>query len=179
MSSEGSEYGAEVKARYVLEAIAERRSIRSFTDKQVSLEDLKKLVTAAKWAPTGGNRQQWKFIIINDPGIMKKVIMASPLLKGKPTAAILICLEKPRGTGAIGFSAQNIMLAAHALGIGSCAIGGFSRTAVRRILDIPEELDPMLLIALGYAADVQKPWPRRPWSETVFLNSCHNPWEEE
>lgn len=180
MGSERCENEAEEKARYVLEAIAERRSIRSFTEKPVSLDDLKKLVTAAKWAPTGSDRQQWKYVIINDSEVVKKVIMASPLLRGKPTAVILICLEKARGGEMdIGFAAQNIMLAAHALGIGSCAILGFSRTAIRKILDIPEGLEPSLLIALGYAADVPKPWPRRPWTETVFLNSGNIPLGEE
>ena len=179
MSFESDERKSGDKARYVFEAITERRSIRSFTDKSVSLNDLKKLVAAAKWAPTGSNRQQWKYVIINDPKVMKKVIMISPLLRGKPTAAILICLEKARGGGRVGFPAQNIMLAAHALGLGSCAIGGFSRTAGRKIIDIPLELDAQLLIALGYAADVQEPLPRRPWSETVFLNSCSNPYEEK
>ena len=96
----GSEHGkceTEESARYVLTAIAERRSIRSFIDKPVLLDDLKKLVTAAKWAPTGSDRQEWKYVIINDPDVMKRVIMASPLLRGKPKAAILICLEKTRG----------------------------------------------------------------------------------
>jgi len=171
---------AEEKARYVLDAIAKRRSIRSFTDNPVSLDDLKKLVTAAKWAPTGSDRQQWKYVITQDPDVLKKVIMASPLLRGKPTAAILICLEKARGGESdIGFTAQNIMLAAHALGIGSCPIAGFSRTAVRKILDIPEELEPTLLISLGYTTDVPQHWPRRPWSESVFLNTCKNPLKEK
>jgi len=180
MGSEFRECKVEEKARHVLDAIAERRSIRSFTDKPVSLDDLKKLVTAAKWSPTGSDRQQWKYVIINDPDALKKVVMASPLLRGKPTALILICLEKARGgEGEIGFPAQNIMLAAHALGIGSCPIAGFSRTAVRKILDIPEELEPSLLISLGYPTDVPDPWPRRPWSESVFLNSCNNPLGKE
>jgi len=180
MRSERSECEAEEKSRYVLETIAKRRSIRSFTDKSVSLDDLKKLVTAAKWAPTGSDRQQWKYVIIHDADVLKKVIMASPLLRGKPTAAILICFEKASGgEWEIGFPAQNIMLAAHALGIGSCAILGFSRTAIRKILDIPEELEPALLISLGYPTDVPEPWPRRPWSESVFLNSCKNPLKEE
>jgi len=180
MSSERGEYKAEEKASYIFETIAERRSIRSFTDKPVTLGDLKKLVTAAKWAPTGSNRQPYKYVIINDPEVLKKVIMVSPLLRGIPTAAILICLEKAIGPAMdVGFPAQNIMLAAYALGIGSCAIAGFSRTAIRKILNIPEELEPTLLISLGYATDVPKPWPRRPWSETVFLNSCNNPCKEE
>jgi len=180
MGSECRECKVQEKARHVLEVIAERRSIRGFTDKPVSLDDLKKLVTAAKWAPTGSDRQQWKYVIINDPDVLKKVVMASPLLRGKPTALILICLEKARGgEGEIGFPAQNIMLAAQALGIGSCPVAGFSRTAVRKILDIPAELEPSLLISLGYPTDVPDPWPRRPWSESVFLNSCNNPLGEE
>ena len=180
MGSEHDKCEAGESARYVLKTIAERRSIRSFTDKPVSLDDLKKLVTAAKWAPTGSDRQEWKYVIINDPDVMKRVIMASPLLRGKPKAAILICLEKARGGELeIGFPAQNAMLAAHALGIGSCAVLGFSRTAVRKILEIPEELEPTLLISLGYPRDVPEPYPRRSWSESVFLNSCKNPLKEE
>jgi nitroreductase len=180
MGSERVEHKAEEKARYIFEAIAERRSIRSFTDKPVTLGDMKKLVTAAKWAPTGSDRQEWKYVIINDPDVMKRVIMASPLLRGKPNAAILICLEKARGGEMeIGFPAQNTMLAAHALGIGSCAVLGFSRTAIRKILEIPEELEPTLLISLGYPREVPKPHPRRSWSESVFLNSCKNPLKEE
>jgi nitroreductase len=179
MSPEHGEYEVEERARHVIDAIAERRSIRSFTDKPISLDLLKRLIIAAKWAPTGSDRQQWKYIIINDPGTLKKIVMASPLLRGKPSAAILICLEKAVGPASdMGFPAQNIMLAAHALGVGSCAIGAFSPTAMRKILDIPEELVPTLLIALGYAADTPKPWPRRLWSETVFLNSCNSPLEE-
>jgi hypothetical protein len=56
---------------------------------------------------------------------------------------------------------------------------GFSRTAIRKILEIPEELEPTLLISLGYARDVPEPHPRRCWSESVFLNSCKNPLKEE
>jgi len=180
MSSKRVEHKIEGKASSIFEAIAERRSIRSFTDKPVALEDLKKLITAAKWAPTGSNRQPYKYVIIQDPEVLRKVIMVSPLLRGVPTAAILVCLEKAIGPAMdVGFTAQNILLAAHALRIGSCAIAGFSHTAVRKILDVPEELEPTLLISLGYAAEMPKPWPRRPWSETVFLNSCNNPCKEE
>jgi nitroreductase len=180
MSPERGECRIEEKASFVFETIAERRSIRSFTDKPVALDDLKKLVTAAKWAPTGSNRQPYKYVIIQDPEVLRKVVMVSPLLRGMPTAAVLICNEKAIGSAMdVGFPAQNILLAAHALGIGSCAIAGFSHTAVRKILDVPEDLEPTLLISLGYAADVPKPWPRRPWSETVFLNSCNNMCKEE
>ena len=180
MSFERPKYKDEEKACCILETITQRRSIRSFTDKPLALEDLKKLVTAAKWAPSGSNRQPYKYVIINDPEALKKVVMVSPLLRGIPTAAILICVEKAIGSAMdVGFPAQNILLAAYALGIGSCAIAGFSRVAIRKILNIPEALEPTLLISLGYAADVPKPWPRRPWSETVFLNSCNNPCKEE
>ncbi|HVP16110.1 MAG TPA: nitroreductase family protein [candidate division Zixibacteria bacterium] len=180
MSSEPHKYEDKEKAAHIFETIVERRSIRSFTDKPLALDDLKKLVTAARWAPSGSNRQPYKYVIISDPEILEKVIMVSPLLRGIPTAAILICVEKATGPAMdVGFPAQNVLLAAHALGIGSCAIAGFSHTAIRKILDIPEALEPTLLISLGYAADVPKPWPRRPWSETVFLDSCNNPCREE
>jgi len=169
----------------LLSAIRERRSIRSYKPDPVPLEMMEKLIDAGRWAPTGGNRQYWKFIAVTDPGVMKMVKRVSPMMWGESPAAILVCLdldrsslseEARRGYGELaGFPSQNIMLAAHALGLGSCAIGGFNRQAVREILDVPDDMDPLLLITLGYPGEAPEPKPRRPLSEIAYLDSCKNP----
>jgi nitroreductase len=172
----------------VLTAIKDRRSIRRYTEKAVSNDVMNDLIKAGQWAPTGGNRQYWKFIAITDKNVMKMVKRASPMMWGESPAAILVCLDltrssiKPeghRGYGEIaGFPSQNIMLAAYALGLGSCAIGGFNRKALIDILEIPDDLEPKLLITLGYPDEAPMPKPRRSIKEVAFLNSCNNHWRE-
>jgi hypothetical protein len=77
-----------------------------------------------------------------------------------------------------GYPSQNIMLAASALGLGTCAIGGFNREAIIKILEIPDNLEPILLITVGYPNETPKPKPHQPLTEVAFLNSCNNPWRE-
>jgi nitroreductase len=179
----------------VLDVIRERRSIRRYKETPVPLELMKQLLEAGRWAPTGGNKQYWKFIAVTNPDLTKRVKRASPCLWGECPAAIIICfdmdrtaitkkvLEKARTVpGGIseysGYPSQNIMLAASALGLGTCAIGGFNREAIIKILEIPDNLEPILLITVGYPNETPKPKPHQPLTEVAFLNSCNNPWRE-
>lgn len=172
----------------VLSAIRDRRSIRRYRADPVPLETIERLLDAGRWAPTGGNRQYWKFIAVTDPGVMRMIKRVSPMMWGESPAAIFVCLdldrsnlseEARRGYGeCAGFPSQNIMLAAHALGLGSCAVGGFNRRAVKEILDVPDDTDVQLLITLGYPDETPEPKPRRPMSEVAYLDSCNNPWGE-
>jgi nitroreductase len=169
-------------------AIRTRRSIRKYKPDPVPLEMIKKIVEAGQWAPTGGNRQYWKFISVNDPKIMKMIIRSSPMVWGDAPAAIFVCKdtgrrhlsEHIRNTDygeCCGYPAQNIMLQAHAIGLGTCAIGGFNKEVAIDILDIPEDMWPMILITLGYPDEEPKAKPRRPFSEVAYLNSCKNRWQ--
>ena len=144
------------------EVIFSRRSVRSFTDQQVDRESLMELARAAIWAPTGGNAQPWEFIIVSNPETMKLIKIVSPGLLGNPSACIAVCSDKPRNIekmGAIGgtlavmdcsMAAQNIMLMAADMGIGSCVIRSFNQEAVREVLKAPENVMPELLVTLGY-----------------------------
>jgi len=170
----------------LFEAIKNRRSIRNYKPDLVPAELVEKVITAGRWAPTGGNKQYWKFIAVTAPNVMKMVKSVSPMFWGEAPAAIFVCLdltrssmneEARRGHGNLaGFPSQNIMLAAHALGLGTCAVGGFNKLAIKEVLDIPEDMDPLLLITVGYPNEEPPKKPRRPMSEVAFLNSCNNPW---
>ncbi len=129
------------------EAILERRSVRRFTDKEVTPEKLTDLVKAGIWAPTGGNAQPWEFIIINSPVALKLIKTVSPGLLGNPSACIAVCSEAIMDCS---MAAQNIMLKAYDLELGSCVIRSFNRDAVRMILKAPENIMPELLITQGY-----------------------------
>lgn len=143
-------------------AVFSRRSVRTFSDKPLEAEKLEEIVKAGIWAPTGGNAQPWEFIIVTNPGTMKLIKTVSPGLLGNPSACIAVCSDIPGNIskmGAVGevlavmdcsMAAENIMLSAVDLGIGSCVIRSFNQDAVREVLKAPENIMPELLITLGY-----------------------------
>ena len=73
---------------------------------------------------------------------------------------------------------QNMLLAAYALGLGSCPIKSFSQIAVKEILEIPDHLEPELLVAIGYPAANPSPPPKRPLSEIVHFNKYGVKWKK-
>jgi len=154
------------------QAIFERRSVRFFTDAKVEKEKIKKICEAAVWAPTAGNSQPWLFIPVTDPDTMRLIRTVSPGLLGNPNALIAVLSDKEGNIKRMGptgatlaemdccFAAQNIMLMAHALGLGSCVIRSFNQNAVREVLCAPAGSTPELLIILGYASKAA-PAPKR------------------
>jgi nitroreductase len=141
------------------------------------------LLEAARWAPTGGNRQQWCFVVVQEPLRIRKLAAVSPGLLGHPTALIAICagggsesgrssvLDEACSLIEAGMAAQNILLVATALGLGSCPVRSFNRAAVCQLLTLPRGVEPELIITLGYPARPVPAPPRRPAAELVH-------WEE-
>jgi nitroreductase len=136
----------------MLETIMKRKSVRSFSEKPVSAESVKKLLEAGRLAPSGSNRQPWRFVVVQDSKRIKLVKMFSEGLSGNPTLLIAICAEaaEPDTYLDIGIATENIMLEAVELGLGSCAIGSFSEEPVKRLLGIPMEVPLILLLSIGY-----------------------------
>ncbi len=161
-------------ARVVFEVIRGRRCIREFIDKEVPSEYLRVIVEAGLWAPSGSNLQPREFILVRDKNLLRAVKLVSPGLYGNPSALLIICYNKntARKGGRLGetmalldaaLSAQNIMLMAYALGVGSCPVMSFNKMAVKEILDIPDYVEPVLMISLGYP----KSWPKPPRRKSV------------
>lgn len=170
----------------VLEAIKGRRSVRKYKYKEIDHDTIVKLLEAAQWAPSGGNRQPWRFIIVTDRQKIKMLKMSSPGFYGDEAALVLvICLDKESILKYdydvaldLGMAAQNIMLAAYALGLGSCAIASFISRAVNRLLNVHDTLEVKLLISIGYPVHTPKIPPRRSLSELVYVNGCSTRWGE-
>ena len=165
----------------VLEAIRTRRSIRSFKSESIPDEYAIQILEAARWAPSSGNRQPWTFIYINDHEILRMVKNCSPGFYGHAAAAIVIGVKdrfRDLSLLDVGFASENICLAAHALGIGSCPIASFTKEAIKMILKAPKEWEPILIISLGYPDKIPSPPPRKPLSEIVYLNSFGTKWEK-
>jgi nitroreductase len=145
----------------VAKAIKERRSIRQFTDKNIPDDIVKKIVEAGRWAPSPKNTQPWRFIIIRDT---KKLIEISeyarysPYLKDVPLGIAIIVSpieaydwydELQENKYAAACAAQNMMLQAWDMGIGSCWVS-VDREKVAELLDVPEELFLLCVMAFGY-----------------------------
>ncbi len=154
--------------------------MRKFKDEKISKEHLFKILEAGIWAPSGSNIQPWEFILITNKETIEKIKLISPGLFGDPTALILLCINKKRAEkgGRLGentalmdvsMAAQNMMLMAYSLGIGSCPIASFNKTAVKELLDIPEYVEPVLMTSLGYPEFWPKPPRRRPLREVVHV----------
>ena len=164
----------------VLEAIRTRRSVRSFKDEKISDQDAVKILEAARWAPSAGNKQPWTFIYVKDPQVVRMIKNCSPGFYADATAAIVIGVDKKdeqRGTLDACFAAENILLAAHSLGIGSCAIVSFNSDPVRKIVNAPETWQPILVISLGYPDKIPSPPSKRKLSEVACMDSYGKKWQ--
>ena len=165
----------------VLEAIYTRRSVRKFTAKPIPDALLSRVIEAALQAPSGGNVQPWAFLVVREPPRLRQLRALAPGIIGKPTAVIAICLDKRRATTLggsldemmagvdIGLATQNLLLSAHALGLGGCAIGSFHHASVKSFLDLPQSIEPVLLVALGYPAQLPSSPGRRDLKKVCFF----------
>lgn len=169
----------------LFEAINNRRSIRKYKPDPVPDEILRKLVKAGSMAPTASNLQAWRFCLITDKDLVRKVDMFSPGLSGKPPVIMAVCSDyhyaeekggkNSRVYGCImdaSMAAENVMLEAQALGLGTCAIKSYNDAAVRKLLKLPEKIVIELLISIGYPEDnsyISVPL-RKGFDEILFYN---------
>jgi nitroreductase len=162
----------------VLEAIYRRRSIRDFTDKEITREQLYEIVKAAIWAPSGLNNQPWRFVIIKDPGIKEQVAEQTHYghIVRDANALIAVYLskddmyDKVKDVQSSGASIQNILLAAEALDLGAVWLGQIlkNKYEVNRILGLTDKMDLMAVVALGYPAHRNQKSKRKRVSELLL-----------
>lgn len=166
----------------VFNAIKGRRSIRSFKRKDVPDNDLRKILEAGIWAPSAGNLQSWEFIIVKRDDVKRELARAAygQHFIAEAPVVIVVCANIERSAAYYGergrtlytlqdtaAAIQNILLAAYALGYGTCWIGAFSEEAVKEILEIPYNIRPVAIIPLGIPATKPRPPPRMPLEKVV------------
>jgi len=167
-----------------IDVIKLRRSIRSYQDKPVSDEDVIKILDAARLAPSGGNRQRWKFIYVKDPQFLRMIKNSATGFYGDAPCAIVCGLEDEATTPGtvgildIGFAVENMSLAAQSLGLGSCAIASFNPSAVKMVMRAPDNFRPVLILSLGYPAKIPEVPKKKKLSEIVFLNEYGKSWDK-
>jgi len=170
----------------VLEAIEGRRSVRAFEDKDVTEEDIAKLVDAACWAPSAGNIQPWEFIVVRKPMVKSRLVEAAlgQSFIAEAPVVIVVCANEIRSSQGYrergrtlyclqdtAAAIQNILLTAHSLGLAACWIGAFREEGAREILKIPSGIRPVAVIPIGHPAETLPPRSRRPASQIVHYET--------
>jgi nitroreductase len=170
----------------VLALLKSRRSIRRYRPDPVPDEMVEGLLEAGRWAPSASNRQPWHFIVVRDPAILQEVaqhaayffirwahVAEAPLL-------IVLCGEARNRVYRqflhedIGLAGSQIMLQAKALGLGTCWIGGLDRKAIRGILKVPDHVEIVGLLTVGFPAEDPNPPARKPLAEIVHYDVYGN-----
>jgi len=150
----------------IYEKIVERRTIRKYTKESVPNDVLEKCVDAARLSPSGMNRQPLKYIIVNDEKLLVEVFSTTswagylpdyePSEEEMPRAYIMVLLDKEirknYGHDA-GIAVMSISMVAYEEGLGSCVLGAIERAKLRRVLNIPDNLEIVLAVALGHPAE--------------------------
>lgn len=163
----------------LMEAIKNRRSIRLFKNKKIPKKLLIELIKAAQYAPSGGNMQLWKFIIIQDQKIKNRLVNEAGshiMIKKAPVAIAVFYLDNTTTdiwTDYMSASAaiQNMLLRAHELGLGACWIAYVgNKKKVKEILKAPKEAKLISFVAIGWPAINPKMPPRRPLKEIMCYN---------
>lgn len=168
----------------VYENILSRRSIMKYAPGNVSDELIERLIIAASFAPSAGNYQPWEFVIVRDNRTKELLVEAAYEQTWMLDAPVFIVAainmrlataiygergQKLYGPQAVGAAIQNILLAAHAAGFGTCWVGAFNEIKVSQILQLPDYIRPCAIITVGVPAE-QPPAPRRQPLKEIMHN---------
>jgi nitroreductase len=178
----------------VFQCIFKRRSIRRFKKEEVNDKLIGLMLYAATHAPSAGNTQEWEFIVVRDEKQKNKLAVAAlhQNFIAEAPVVIVVCadLEKiglkygKRGeflyfAQDTATAVQNILLSAHALGLGSCWVGAFDEEHVKEILKLPENLRPVAILPVGYPAEEPEMPERIPFENLTSLDFYGKKYEVE
>lgn len=172
------------------ELIRDRRSIRKFTDKEVEPEKIYMILEAVRIAPSSSNSQPWYVIVVRDKkqiaALSKSAMPGSRFviswMAGAPLVFVLCVRRKFTHKFSSSFGHQNVwldagiagqhlVLAAHALGLGTCWIGWFTEKKIRELIELPVKYHVAALIPCGYPAETPKARPRKSLEDVYSLET--------
>lgn len=180
----------------LMDLIQKRRSVRRYSGRLIPKEDILKCVEAARLAPSACNSQPWKFVVIDEPDLRRRV--AERIFSGlysmnkfakEAPVLVAVVAEKMKFLAAvgaqvrdtkyylvdIGIACEHFILQAEELGIGTCWIGWFDEKALKDELKVPKDRKVDIVIALGYPPeDKTVPKDRKPLSEIHSFNRYHS-----
>ena len=165
-----------------LKLAAGRRSIRAFQDRPVEREKLGLCLEAARLAPSACNAQPWRFVVVDDPALKRRLAEAAfsgayAVNRHAAAAPVLVAVVSQRGSALawvgsqvqgtvfrlvdIGIACEHFVLQAAELGLGTCWLGWFDARAAARVLGVPGGRRVEMLLSVGYPAEAPGPRPRR------------------
>ncbi len=176
------------------QVIQKRRSIRRYKSDKIPDSDLQKILQAARLAPSTNNSQSWRFIVVKDPQTIALLGQPAQQRFIANANAIIVVLGEKQSSCCPGnlarwhlqdpmIATDHLVLAATALGYGSCWVASYeSRSAefiqlVKSELEIPENADIIVLVALGVPDENPSARPRKPLEEIAFDGKYGVPWK--
>ncbi|MFN3699055.1 MAG: nitroreductase family protein [Dictyoglomus sp.] len=156
-----------------------RRSVRKYQNRDVEEEKLKRVLEAARLAPSARNRQEWRFIVVRSKDMKEKLVKEAsphqPFMLQAPVIIVAYVLDKnyimrcgvPAHYIDVAIALTHIHLQAVEEGLGTCWIGSFYQDKVKEVLNLPEEAEVIQLMTLGYPDEDPAPRSRLPLEEIV------------
>jgi nitroreductase len=166
----------------VFEAIRTRRSIRKYRPELIPEEKLEMILEAARLSPSAGNRQPWRFVVVQNVDRKKALAEAANNQTFlKDAAAIIVAVGDPEASARwyekdTMIALEHMVLAATALGYGTCWIGAFDEDAAKRLLRIPAKMKVVAILPIGVSSEKPAPKPRKELSEIFFKEEWQTPW---
>ena len=173
----------------VLSAIVNRRSCRSYLQRPVEFDKITALCEAGHYAPSAGNLQDWKFIVVTDAStrqVIAEHCMEQYWMAQAPVY-IVVCSFEERTEQRYGLrgkrlysiqstaaATENILLAAEALGLGACWVGAFDEEFITETLGIPSSARPQAIITIGYKGEKPEPKELQSMQNLFYFNSYGN-----
>lgn len=175
----------------VLDAIATRRSIRRYKDTPIDEATLEKILEAARWAPSWANTQCWRLVVVRDndvrDGLVEALSENNPATKALQNAPVtIVACAKLERSGYyhgeaqtargdfymfdVALAMQNLVLAAHALGLGTVHVGLFDHDKVGELLNLPDGYTVVELTPLGYPDREATAPPRKELAEIIVYD---------
>ncbi|MBI4703115.1 MAG: nitroreductase family protein [Deltaproteobacteria bacterium] len=165
---------------HLLDLIRSRRSVRRFRPDPLPDGAAERLLAAMVLAPSAGNAQPWHFVCIAEPRLRQELAAAALRQRFVADAplVVVVCVDEARAARAYGergvslyclqdtaAAIQNMLLVAHAMGLGTCWVGAFDEQAVAQVLELRDGLRPVALVPVGVPAERPRMPPRRPVGE--------------
>ena len=166
----------------LLNLIKSRRSIRHYRPDPVPDVMIEQLLEAGRWAPSANNQQPWAFVVVQDDEIRRRVaqhttyFLAKQARVEKAPLLIVLCGQTKSAIyrrylrGDVGMAGMQIMLQACALGLGTCWIDGLDRAAIADILQVPDDMEIISVLTVGFPVEVPRPTSRKPLFEIAHYD---------
>lgn len=170
-----------------LKVMRTRTVLRNYSPEPIDDAVVDELLDTMICAPTASNKQAWSFVAVRQPERIRLVRAFSPGIIGTPALIVVACVDRSRTDRlpghisqkiyqtsklCVAMAVENLLLSAHALGLGGCPVSSFHEGQIRALLGIPEHIEPLLVVPIGHPAHTPTPSDRRDAREVI----SHETW---